>query len=391
MLKLVVILFAGFASQGGRASVTYQPTPLKGDGQGCPSDESKAQVIENIHSLIEERVETESTPETRLLTELNTAVETLSQEVAELANNSQTVNETLTELSQEVAELSDTTARIDQVVNVGQTPAFAVESCRALSEDRPDLPSGNYWIRSSNGTAVQVYCDMSRQCCGGTTGGWTRVAYLDMTDPNQQCPSSWQPTNTSAGIRACTRTNSGGPACDSVSYPIIGNNSYSQVCGRVTGYQYCNTQAFDTPTTSIDETYLDGVSITHGSPRQHVWSFAVGTDEVVRTESCPCIATPNLANSLVPSFVGEDYFCDTGYTEFAGPCRNLLLDLRVAHPLWDGGGCGPNGDCCENNNPPWFCKTLPQPTTDDIEVRICADTSRVVKDIAVGLIEIFVN
>ena len=54
LLKLVVILFAGFASQGGRATVTYQPTSLKGDGQGCPSDEIKAQAIENFHKLIED-------------------------------------------------------------------------------------------------------------------------------------------------------------------------------------------------------------------------------------------------------------------------------------------------------------------------------------------------
>ena len=358
MLKLVVILLAGFASQGGRATVTYQPTPLKGDGQGCPSDENLAQVIENIHSLIEESVETESTRE-------------------------------LTELISRDAIL--------QVINDnprGLSQALPAGSCRTISEDRPDLPSGNYWIRSSNGTAVQVYCDMSRQCCGGTTGGWTRIAYLDMTDPNQQCPMNWQEVLTS-GVRSCTRTNPAGASCDSVSfsYPSIGSDSYSQVCGRVIGYQYCHVDAFDSSMTSIEEPYLDGVSITHGNPRQHVWSFAAGRDELERTASCPCITAPNQANSVVPSFVGEDYFCDTGHAPLLVPplCRGLGLDLRVADSLWDGGGCGPNGDCCENNNPPWFCKTLPQPTTDDIEVRICADQQRVDEEIAIGLIEIFVN
>ena len=406
MLKLVVILFAGFASQGGRASVTYQPTPLKGDGQGCPSD--MAQAIENIHSLIEERVETESTPETRLLTELNTAVETLSQEVA---NNSQTTNGTLTELSQEVAELSnnsqtvnetltelisrDETASILQVINDnprGLSQALPAGSCRTISKDRPDLPSGNYWIRSSNGTAIQVYCDMSRQCCGGTTGGWTRVAYLDMTDPNQQCPPSWQVADTSTGVRSCARTNNAGASCDSAFYPNTGGNSYSQVCGRVIGYQYCTTDGFE-PDGGIDGNYVDGVSVTHGSsPRQHVWSFAAGLDDFERAVSCPCIAAPNLANSLVPSFIGEDYFCDTGYISNPFPnCGSVSTNLVVAHPLWDGGGCGPTGGCCENNNPPWFCTTLPQPTTDDIEVRICGDQGSGDEEVTVGLIEIFVN
>ena len=378
MLKLVVILFAGFASQGGRASVTYQPTPLKGDRQGCPSDENMAQAIENIHSLIEERVETESTPETRLLTELNTAVETLSQEVAELSNNSKTVNETLTELISRDAIL--------QVINDnprGLSQALPAGSCRALSEDRPDLPSGNYWIRSSNGTAVQVYCDMSRQCCGETTGGWTRVAYLDMTDPNQQCPPAWR--EITSPVRTCGKQIP--VSCESANYPTHGV-SYSRVCGRVRGYQYCSTNSFTRFSTDTDSLYIDGVSITRGSPRQHVWSFAAGfSEEANSTSSCPCLSSPNSANDRVSSFVGEDYFCDTGY--ISNPFPNCG-SLAVAHPLWDGGGCGPTGGCCENNNPPWFCKTLPQPTTDDIEVRICADQATD-EDVLIELIELYIN
>ena len=390
MLKLVVILFAGFANQGGRATVTYQPTPLKGDGQGCPSDENMAQAIENIHSIIEESVVTESTPETRLLTELNTAVETLSQEVAELANNSQTVNETLTELISR-----DETASILQVINDnprGLSQALPAGSCRAISENRPDLPSGNYWIRSSNGTAIQLYCDMARQCCNMTTEGWTRIAYLNMTDSNQQCPPIWQEISTS-GVRACARTTNSTASCDSVTYPNTGGNSYSQICGRVIGYQYCTTDAFD-PDGGIDSNYVDGVSVTHGSsPRQHVWSFAAGFDEQDRDEPsrCPCVGTPRVANDEIPSFVGDNYFCDTGFAVNPDPvCGPISTDVAVAHPLWDGGGCGPNGSCCENNNPPWFCKILPQPTTDDIEVRICGNEPVTAEEILVELIEIYV-
>ena len=38
--------------------------------------------------------------------------------------------------------------------------------------------------------------------CG--TGFWWQMAYLDMTDPSQQCPSAWREYNTS-GVRACGR------------------------------------------------------------------------------------------------------------------------------------------------------------------------------------------
>ena len=37
---------------------------------------------------------------------------------------------------------------------------------------------------------------------------------------------------------------------------------------------------------------------------------------------------------------------------------------------WDCLGCQ-SSTCCELNTPPWFCKTLPAPTTDDIELRSC--------------------
>ena len=36
--------------------------------------------------------------------------------------------------------------------------------------------------------------------CG--EGLWHRVAYLNMTDPSQQCPPAWREYNT-GGIRAC--------------------------------------------------------------------------------------------------------------------------------------------------------------------------------------------
>ena len=62
-------------------------------------------------------------------------------------------------------------------------------SCASIILFAPSLPSGDYWIRSSNGSAVRVYCDMTRSC-GNITGGWMRVAELDMTDPTILYPSN---------------------------------------------------------------------------------------------------------------------------------------------------------------------------------------------------------
>ncbi|CAI8038971.1 hypothetical protein GBAR_LOCUS21695, partial [Geodia barretti] len=50
--------------------------------------------------------------------------------------------------------------------------------------------------RGLNSTANMI-CDKIKDLpvytCGGT-GGWRRAVYLDMTDPNTNCPSGWQLT-----------------------------------------------------------------------------------------------------------------------------------------------------------------------------------------------------
>ncbi len=54
-------------------------------------------------------------------------------------------------------------------------------------------------------------------------------------------------------------------------------------------------------------------------------------------------------------------------------------------------GCGGTSTCCQFNNPPWFCKQLPQPTTDDIELRLCADGSTRDEDITIRQVDIFIQ
>ena len=107
------------------------------------------------------------------------------------------------------------------------------------------------------------------------------------------------------------------------------------------------------------------------------------------TASCPC-ADRATALSLVPSFVGNDYFCESGDP---GPSPARIFQSN--DPLWDGQGCGA-ATCCELSyppgvTPPWFCKQLPQATTDDIEVRLCGDESAGNEDTPVELIELYVN
>ena len=76
-----------------------------------------------------------------------------------------------------------------------------------------------------------------RTPCGGP--GWRRIAHLDMSDPDQQCPSNWRLITTP--VRACGRTSS---ACDSAVFPSNGA-SYSRVCGRINAFQKGTHDAFN--------------------------------------------------------------------------------------------------------------------------------------------------
>ena len=86
-----------------------------------------------------------------------------------------------------------------------------------------------------------------------------KVAELDMTNTTHQCPVSLS-AHIQRGKRLCARKiNQGG--CTSVYYPTQGIG-YSEVCGKVIGYQHGTTNV-RLNSASIDGPYIDGVSLTH--------------------------------------------------------------------------------------------------------------------------------
>ena len=240
------------------------------------------------------------------------------------------------------------------------------------------LPSGTYTIWSS-GSPVTVYCDMDKEECGG--GGWTRVASYNYSDPSISCPNTW--TQITDPFRGCAvaggvTTNN----CASTSFSAL--VEFNQVCGEVIAIQYGSPDGFY-PRENIDNNYVEGVSITHGSPRQHIWTFAAypGDDYTETRSICPC-SQPSLNVPPPLSFVGSNYFCDT-----AAETRQSGWHLN--DPLWDGEGCSSTSTCCSFNNPPWFTATLPQHTTDDIEVRICDNDSNQHDDTAIVLLNLYIK
>ena len=213
-------------------------------------------------------------------------------------------------------------AYLQLLTNLGTSEGSAAESCQQIAQLSPNATSGYYWIRTTNGSTTQLYCDMSARC---GQPGWTRVAFINMSDNSQSCPSELAEM-TYNGVRVCQRRTNF--ACDSVNFNVP--ESYTKVCGRIIGYQIGSNDAFCPFQSScayrdlgastsgqaftINDVYVDGLSLTHGNPRQHIWTFAVALNDVQGQQYpeflCPCTQTGS-SGITIPPFVGSNYFCDT--------------------------------------------------------------------------------
>ena len=253
---------------------------------------------------------------------------------------------------------------------------FPVRSCTDIYEGHP---SGYYWLNVTNEPQL-VYCSLNEnRCCNESGGKWMRIAYLNMSDPSAQCPDGWREVQ--SPIRTCRRQVD--TRINSVNYTSYGI-PYSRVYGRISAYQFGTPEGFLGYTNQCQQTlndpYVDGISITFGHLIKHIWTFAATK---VEADHCPCIVPSNAA----PPFVNGDHFCEVGISNTEGI-------LFACNPLWDGQGCASSSACCEFKNPPWFCKKLYQPTTEDMEIRIMTvwgGTSLKDEDAPVQLIEIFVQ
>ncbi len=219
-----------------------------------------------------------------------------------------------------------------------------------------------------------------------STGGWTRLANLDMSDSTVDCPTGFTLVE-GGGVRACGRPGNVG-SCESIKFPSKGI-SYSQVCGRVVGYQYASTDAVyirSPPFNDINSYYVDGVSIAIGYPRKHIWTMMSGiSDSIFSLANCICNTPSPASTQQLESFIGDDYFCESGNPGY------WSYKLYSNDPLWDGDGCGSQeGNCCSVPGLPWFHKII-NATTDYLEVRVCGNQAPQDEDAPISLYEIYVK
>ena len=161
--------------------------------------------------------------------------------------------------------------------------------------------------------------------CAGVGGEWRRIASINIS-AGDDCPTGWNKSSYN-GVNFC-RAPSGGRNCYSTFFSTNGI-SYQHVCGRARGYQQGAVNGFLRNTATIDSEYVNGLSITHGNPRQHIWTYGTGLsdDENYPTWNCPCAVIPG---RTPPTYVGSNYYCESGTV---GPYD--INSYYLSDPLWD--------------------------------------------------------
>ena len=255
------------------------------------------------------------------------------------------------EISEKVSDFHDMVGNSSSALANDIKSLHVFDSCETVRMlNFPYFKPGLYKIKSSNPnnfTLSNCFTTISTTTCNNVTGKWRRVAYLNVTSSN--CPKSLQHDAGEPSCKIC----GAGPKCSSVTYPS-GGLSYSQVCGRI-NIHYSGTpdgleefRGQRPSSTSLEDNYVDGVSLTYGTcPRSHIWTFSAKSSNMC-TMRCSAWG-----------FVNSDYSCME--------CINSAFKQET------------------------FYRNLTQPTTDDIEMRLCRDQCSSDEDVHITFVELFVS
>ena len=277
-------------------------------------------------------------------------------------------------------EISTPRPKLDTIkINKPANLFLYYNSCKEAYDQLPSSlrRSGYYYITGADGEYKKVYCDMSN-------GDWVIIGFLDMTLPGTRCPGGLT-ERTFSGKRVCGRWTSRG--CTSLFFNTHGK-SYKEVYGRVVGYQYSSPDAFccHPSSISINVPYVDGISITHGRTRKHIFTYAAGISAVpYGPQICPC-NTGSIGRSP-PAFVGTDYYCESGNPE--KKWKNIFYGNDT---LWDGMTCtGTEPPCCKSKTLPYFYKALKRSTNHAVELRLCTDQGFPDEEVPIEAFELYVR
>ena len=280
------------------------------------------------------------------------------------------------EINENITNASKTS--LTMIINFSDKLASEIQtyhtfnSCEDVSNFSIQLPSGMYNIRAGNSS--DEYCSTTIAfSCHGIRGRWRRIAYLSNDTSPVECPMGFEILN-DPNVPAVCKRNPTGARCSSITYSTNGN-SYSQVCGTIHGSYFGNPDGFVSHSsirpippatkTPLNGNYVDGISLTHGMKEHHIWTLSA---TIKPTGECPSVCDKNK-----PTYVGMDYSCDV-----VDECKINCSPRQI----W-------GSDQCIGNNT--FYKNLMQPTSDDIEMRVCADqAAKADEDIFLSFVELYI-
>ncbi len=232
---------------------------------------------------------------------------------------------------------SSLTQCVDVIATTYGTSEFTpAASCEEIHMIQP-ANSGYYWVTSSNGSSVRVFCEMTLTCAN-RTGGLTRAFVLNREAKAQYCTGDVKSDDI-----GCVRTSSE-PGCSEMSFPLSKDTPFSNLCVRAGGSFFGSTDGYHgterSVNTTIDDNYVDGISLTCNisSQRNHLWTFSA------RVANC---------SQGVPDFVGTNHSC----LRFINSYNRALCTLIEPAP-------------------PTFLRHFQEPVPDSIEVRLCQDQHR---------------
>lgn len=241
------------------------------------------------------------------------------------------------------------------------------QTCAELLAARPGAESGPYVLAGRT-----VECEMDR-----AGGGWALVALFD-TREGGVCPSPWRTVDLGeAEPPVCARAESQSGSEDSVE--LIVPQRYREVMGLALGMQFETPDAFSRGSpVGLDGLYVDGLSLTIGVVRRHVFTYAAGGSDHDEGESqCPC-----LGGASAPEVVGDQFACESG-------ARDAAEGWLVGDLLWDD-DLDPTS-CDAVAAPSYFVADLGEPVDDPLEARLMADQESTNEDVGLVRLELFVR
>ena len=156
------------------------------------------------------------------------------------------------------------------------------------------------------------------------------------------------------------------------------------MCGVVQGYIFGSPDAFGythSSSQTIDDAYVDGISITHGSPRNHLFTYAAA----LSITSCPCKGGKD-----PPAFVGNNYYCGEDVMPSGQSWERKWYPDNL---FWQAAtDCSSVDIDCRDDFRPWFSvETVGGPTSDPVEVRSCQDQAYDDEAFGISTLEIYIR